>query len=392
MTTSTPDLVPETAAPPRMAVIDAPPWREALARLERHPFQQLQLASREKFHTAMLAHVLSHPRIGRPVFEEITEQSVATDLRAVCEHASMDLIIVPAGGTVSDPWIGVVEMKYGTRLHSDQLHKYAAKIERHRRQTGGDDPKRLLISLFEPRVPGGIRKIGFRRIDLLDEVLRAVAERCVRLNGDDGDALVRLWVDYLENIRVLRAHLEHLGTNADPEFGTALRPTKLRGLFEEQRLLPSRDRLVEALGADLSKKAHPLVVVSNTHGNPLVETNFWPVTGVAVKYGLQWQAGNLKLFVSFEGRRCRDEAAREQTLKSLADRLRAITEDAVDWGENTPWSCNRTGRFRSVTVLKWDPWGDVSDRPREFAVLARALREDGECRRIVVELIERGSA
>ena len=325
----------------------------------------------------MLAHVLSHPGIGRAVFEEIAGASVPTDLRGVCEHASLDLVVVPAGRTAAAPWLGVIEMKYASRLHDEQLHRYAAKIRRRRSRTQSGDPARLLISLFEPRLAREIDRTGFVRVDLLGEVLRAVQKRTDQLDGGDDDALVRLWVRYLKSIRTLRTHLQDLGPAADPEFGAALQPTKLRGLFQEQRLLPTRDRLVEELGVDLTRKTRPAVVVGNMHGHPLVETNIWPSKGRSVKYGLQWQAGNLKLFISFRRKRCRDEASREQALESLADRLRAITEDDVDWGENTSWSCNRTGRFRSVTVLKWDPWGDVSDRPRVRGVGAGAARGRG---------------
>ena len=362
-------------------------WRPALDRLKRHPFQQLQLAGREKFHTAMLAHVLSHPRIGPAVFEEIAGRAAPGPLRGICEHDSMDLIVVSAGGEVGDPWHAVIEMKYATRLHGQQLKKYAEKIRRRRQEVA---PARLLVSLFAPRSDDEIAGTGFERVDLFGGVLAAVRSRVAQLGDADEDGLIRLWVRYLEDVAVQREALVALGTDEALEFGAALAVTKLKGLFEEQRLLPTRMALEEQMTGGSGRKSVPLVVAGNTRGNPLLETNFFPVSGVNVKYGLQWQSGNLKLFVSFEDRNCPCESERGKTLKALADRLREVTRGRVDWPDDAgPWVLNKTGKFRSITVMRWDPWGDVRARPREFVVLAEALRDDDVCRSAVVRLIER---
>ena len=86
---------------------------------------------------------------------------------------------------------------------------------------------------------------------------------------------------------------------------------KLKGIFERYRLnlikksiedelsIDLKDKLIE--GAEIWKKPEPeknYIIIGNTHGNASI--SFVLKTERKNSYGIQWQAGSVKIFIQFE--------------------------------------------------------------------------------------------
>ncbi|MFH2053031.1 MAG: hypothetical protein ABIK96_11245 [bacterium] len=349
-------------------VPDSSQWRT----FTDHPFHELALSDREKFHTGFLK--LAIERLGtmgfaRQVFPGLPDGVLTVRL----EKDSIDLLIEVRdhdGGPVTGA--GIVEVKFKTGLHGDQIKRYKIKLSKQAAYCQADIHC-YLVSLFPP-IPGRdtsrARVLNFAR-----DVAPALASALDRASGLEPDdrALFAIWLGFLQSLEPVLDHFDSTALGALPEYPRMLDRARLRGIFERQRLLAVRDQ-VGALPAGLQSR------IANTHGNALIE--FFGTEGI-FSYGLQWQGGILKLFIAIKhaSKVALYDEARRVALKAL----RSVILERCPYLRLVPDNpINKSGKFRSITLAGWDIWSDCRERPPDIRTILAALARD-DCREIIRE-------
>lgn len=293
----------------------------AFRNIRKHPFTLISLSDREKFHTGMLAFTINQIDASvRPALLNALWGGEETDYGAFerqpgplafVEEKSVDLV-VKLGGTIQ-LW---AEVKFKTTLSDNQLEKYQSKL-----------PPGAIGALFAlftgvEDIPVGFQEIAFHK-RIVDQKMKILEG----LTDPDSRTLVRLWIEYLENIAILTEYLASCGTRPIiySGFSNQLGELKLRGVFEHYRYCLLR-RLIADRYQIAGRLKVPRTSQFNSHGNAAIEHFFVEdeedkavPDSRHLSFGLQLQAGALKLFVVAKGGR--DLEKRDQRLKLLLDRV-----------------------------------------------------------------------
>lgn len=337
-----------------------------------HPFTLLGLSDREKFHTGFLAYTINKfgASIAEKVFAGVVASSWQNNPKALVEYNSIDLLLCRCDeygkeicGTLDGQCmphrnvIVLAEVKLKTDLHDDQIERYREKYP---------GKPVLLISLF-PTTEGEKTK----RFDLCD--MQGIIDECLYSADADTKALFSLWGTYLGHLKVVRDYFVSQGhSKIDQEIVKGLRKIKLIGIFQRYRFaLVNKDMekaKSESTKLDDSDKRNIEIKIENTHAESLIEIFcFVKITGGIYKFGVQWQANNLKLFI--ETKEKNDNNARnvrDGVLQNIAAKVEP---------ENT--GLERNGRFRSIFFLeKWIVMEDIKGKGGDlFHLFECALRE-----------------
>ena len=140
---------------------------------------------------------------------------------------------------------------------------------------------------------------------------------------------------------------------------------RLKGSFERHRY----GLVVDAIKDEVEEENGELIKLFNTHGNTAIDIKF--KLNDRYCYGLQWQAKALKLFLEdcqFNNR----NDQRDTVLQELAEK------ELQESSGNNPVRLNRNGRFRSVTLRRWDVMQDISGRATEIKQMLSFLRKHRE--------------
>ena len=350
----------------RLMTIDIQQAIEAGNRLRNHPYTLLHLSDREKFHTGFLAFCLKRYK---PTFfySMFGRRDPLPDLLVDVEYQSMDIVVRES----KDPkiYLAAAEVKLKTDLHDDQVRKYRKKIGKH--------AVARVIGLFPPTEANEqeLKQRGFPYEGLTEKIPGWVEEQIRGESDPEIKCIFTLWVGYLRDLGVLRSYFVEKGTESiGQDIVDALDDIKLKGIFERYRhgLITSQLqdlRFREELGKDGEGKG-PLDI-GNSHGNGILDLYTIPrpkKKGEGVQMGLQWQAGQLKLFVHHK----KDSESRNKLLKGIAEKIKSSGK--LDF-EVKP---NKEGRFRSVTLIDkgWDILkDDISDKHQTLREVYEMLDE-----------------
>lgn len=194
--------------------------------------------------------------------------------------------------------------------------------------------------------------------------------------------MIRLWIQYLEPIQVLTRYIEKIGVksvewtgNSCGSFSDNLYRIKLKGIFEHYRHSLFRQEVEKFI----TKEDGTLIPNQfNSHGNSGIEYVVYPFDHQInrdrtlhptdaighLRYGLQWQAGSLKLSIDVEQDNFySEEWALSKNLnlgdvrRTRAGKLKALHEVFVtrDWAiADLRQDKNLVTKFKSYTIEKWD--------------------------------------
>jgi hypothetical protein len=318
-----------------------------VTRLLEHPFTIIGLSDREKFHTGLLAHTLrSFLRIDRDLGIELISKLWGTDnslaelqnaekIEVFVEEKSVDL-----GIRTEKEVILFAEMKLKTRLADHQLREYRAKY-----------PRAVGVVLGLLREPTGQSDISSRPFPRIVSQLLEVKPFAKYLSEADADSviLIRMWREYLMSLSDLAVQFEMaaLAELMDPnKLEEMLRSLKLKGIFESYRYRLIRSKL-ERL------KTSAAIREFNTNGNAGLHMFY----SGGLPFGLQWQAGSLKLFVEDPTyKKGRVSKRRDELLQNLT------REFCREFGLNQLEKLNRNGKFRSASVERWNIFENCEER------------------------------
>ena len=362
----------------------------ALKKLKEHPYTQIQLSDREKFHTGMLKITLDVFQKG--AYSEIFDADFAKDLytsesqkiETCLEENSVDLSIKKGKEVYA-----IIESKFKTGLHYSnyknrrvsQLTKYAL-----------NNPKTkhgFVVSLFpeqnedlkiSPEENAQIKV--FKKRTYTDHVLRFLKNTSSKLPDDPRVPLITLWTSYLKDLKIVvdefefkNIKLEGISNNEDVK--KLLSEVKLKGVFEGFRMSQVKQELEKELkekntikqvlqtGAQIWKKPdteNNYIILGNTHGNAslsLVMTD----EHKSISYGIQWQSGIVKVFIQPEGKnleKWRKDNTWGKLRQEILENLIALFKNKWDEDE---MKINKEGKFRSITVMKKELFTDISAMP-----------------------------
>lgn len=358
---------------------------EAFKNLKIHPFTELQLSDREKFHTGMLKFILDNTT--KNLYSEIFRTDFdKQNLSSQLEKNSVDLLIT----NNNSPYI-IVEAKFKTGIHQtkskgriiSQLQKYAE-----------DNPqveKGFLISLFKElnedtlKVENNENIKYFKNITFTGEILDSIKS----LDGSEWDdrnhgVLIQLWIDYLKNLKVIvdyvvDSQLNILGVNSDFNvFKKYSDELKLSGLFERYRLCLILDKISFFLTDNNYKKSiEDFGKIDNTHGNALLEfpMDFKnPSNNLFKSYGIQWQTDKLKFFVVMDNHRLDDEIekTREDYLLRIGKELQLLIKKDKS---KINGKINRKGKFRSINIYERSMFDEVNDMPKMILKILNKIED-----------------
>jgi len=391
--------------------------------LIKHPFTSIQLSDKEKFHTGMLKIMLD--TIGEPAYACVFGNEFTKELYSnngtpliLLEQGSIDMVIKKSLKNVEKNTIfAIIESKFKTGLHyskvkgeyRDQLTKYAYS------KTGLKAKDGFVISLFKEneedlkienipaqKVPKlkiykPLQFIGFDFIFLQKEIIRYN-----ELNKDkpgvlDQVALIKMWLNYLKNLsEVVNFFVEKKFKDiSNDNFENDLKKIKLKGVFERYRLkliekkllekINTQEQLKESLKRGASFENIPnaennFIIIKNTNGNESLLLALNSEEGhKKFYYGIEWQAGSVKVFIKWnlsslnEINQVSDELKqkREEALIFLIEKLEqnlkhddiltgVIKKDKAINGKVNKLS-HRNSVFKSVTIIKKNVFQDIED-------------------------------
>jgi len=324
-----------------------PELKTAISRLKEHPFTLIGLADREKFHTGLLAHALrcSIDRDRGSAIDIVSELwgdhiaasqlQRAQKIEVFVEEGSVDLGIRVDGDVAY-----FAEMKLKTGLADHQLKKYKHKHP---------DACGVVLGLFSEET--GHEDIASRKFpDIISSSFKMppISDELDEAK-QDSLILLRMWKDYLSALANVSGQFEKAGLGpieGAERLKEDLRTLKLKGVFEAFRY-----RLILA---EVQKRNCPgSAEIFNTHGNAGIHFKF----DRDMPFGLQWQAGALKLFVE-------DPRFKNGVSSDLRDaRLEQLAEKYVShFGLAKRILLGRPGKFRSVTVDRWSIFEPCKER------------------------------
>lgn len=367
---------------------------DAFKKLQDHPYTLISLSDREKFHTGMLAFMINKLDQTSKVFmiEQLWDVALPQDegeIIAEVEWQSIDLIVRQNKKIVL--W---AEAKFKTTLGREQIQKYKDKLPKEAKSA-----KAILLALFTGVDPasGGIDEVAFH-----DAIIEHQDLILTRLEGDH-KTLIRMWIQYLEAIQVLTRYIEKIGINSvewtgngHGSFSDNLYRIKLKGIFEHYRHSVFRKEAETLIKEQIDENVGLLIPNQfNSHGNSGIEYVVYPFNDQTnpdrklhpddvnghMRYGLQWQAGSLKLSIDVE----KDAFYSKQWAKSkklkLAD-VRSVRDDKLHslYGKflARQWAAEGLGRngksgtkFKSYTIAKWDIFNpQLGEEPATLQALA----------------------
>lgn len=362
----------------------------AFEALQNHPFTFISLADREKFHTGMLAFTINelaekekleflNSLWGVENCERLKANSEKKLIAAV-EQNSVDLVVkrvgkenTKTGDRKVDEVLFWAEMKFKTTLSERQISDYKAK---HPNAIGA------LFALFT-----GVESLptNFREVCFHEKVTSAKSTILGGVVNSDSKTLVRLWIEYLENIKTLTDFIKSNTTPIhEPDFRQDLHRIKLKGIFEHYRLslfskivrAKLKDNGTAWVEADINQ--------FNSHGNSGIEHVMFPffekdsANGKDYRYGLQWQSNALKLFVCVETGQLGD--VDNSRLEHLLHNLKKINLAAADRALTI--SCGK--KFRSYTIATWDIFNSDLDDVAEKYVKRLVYLAGGDCKAVMI--------
>lgn len=323
---------------------------QELSRLQNHPFNLIGLADREKFHTGMLGFLLnSLLEYDNEIFQDLClrlwpgKPGIETQNETIIlvEEKGIDLVIMHAGSVTH--W---AEMKLKTGLGNEQIQRYEKKHP---------DSKGVLLGLFPEN--SGSEKTQFRSFpEIISDFLQPPTLRSIAKAGLDDDrvTLIRMWSEYLSLVGRIATDFGNCGVDKIEkglEIRQQLRNIKLLGIFERYRY-SLVERNLDRLHRNVVTK------LFNTNGNAGIELE---IAG-DFPYGLQWQAGALKFFVidpNYKNGKITEE--RDALLQHLSTKYL----EHFNLPQNK--KLNQMGKFRSITVQRWDVLDDCNGRARFLA-------------------------
>ena len=397
--------------------------------LEKHPFTQIQLSDREKFHTGMLKLTLdlfqkeAYEGIFGKKFANNLFTSEVKEIETCLEENSVDLSIKK-----DEKVFAIIESKFKTGLHYSnykgekisQLEKYA--LNNPKTEHGfvvslfPEEEEDLKIQSKQKAKIHEFKKIRFTK-EVLDYLKGLAAEdRWEKIQDDPSKPLIILWKSYLEGLEEIlnlfeknKNPLDRITFKEEKEdIKSCLSNIKLKGVFEGYRMnqvkinlqieIKNESELIKKLhdGAKVWKKPDPennFIILGNTHGNAsmsLVMTN----EDETISYGIQWQAGNVKVFIQPEGKLVSDwkndkkkldeenkkrdkKSENTPTLGWLAKREKALNDlkdEVCKEIETTEVKLNKEGKFRSFTLFKRDVLiDDLRDMPKKVLKILKIL-------------------
>lgn len=307
-----------------------------LSELQSHPFNLIGLADREKFHTGMLAFTLrSFLEHDEELFFDLVselwnqrfEKCSIDKIHVEVEHSGIDLVIATDG--VVTHW---AEMKLKTGLSDQQIRRYEDKYP---------NSASVLLGLFPEQT--GSKKTVYRSFPtLVSRHITGLPNDRLRNSGlsEDRLVLISMWVKYLSGLARLSDTFVVAGLEEIPDankVSSLLRRIKLRGIFERYRY-----NLIQEQMSNPQSPVQPQLF--NSNGNAGLDIRI----EASLPYGLQWQAGALKLFVEDpDFKKGNATPERDSRLVELA----ANFCDHFDLERNT--RLNASGKFRSITVRRW---------------------------------------
>lgn len=321
-----------------------------LSQLQDHPFNLIGLADREKFHTGMLSFLLNslleHDEV---LFRELVLRlwQINTDLpetnatTVVVEKNGIDLAIL--NGSIVTHW---AEVKLKTGLGNEQIQRYEKK---HPKSNG------VLLGLFPEDT--GSDKTEFRSFPKVISEFLHPSKLASIANSElqtDRFVLIKMWSEYLTLLSKLADHFVSRNfeiVEKSDEIRQLLRNIKLLGIFERYRY-----GLIACELAQIQKKIAPELF--NSNGNAGIHLQ---IAG-EFPYGLQWQAGALKFFV-IDPNYIKGNPAdkRDAILYELSSQY--IGHFKLPLSNKL----NQKGKFRSVTVQRWDILHDCKGRAQFLA-------------------------
>lgn len=372
----------------------------ALRELKEHPYTQIQLSDREKFHTGMLKITLdvfqkeAYSEIFGADFAKGLYKSEVQEIETCLEEKSVDLSIKNCKKVYA-----IIESKFKTGLHYSnyknrrvsQLTKYAL-----------NNPKTehgFVVSLFPEQKEEDLEispeektqiKV-FEKKTYTDDVLRFLKNTNSKLPDDPRVPLITLWTSYLKDLKIVVDEFKSIkleGISNNENVKKLLSEAKLKGVFEGFRMSQVKQKLEGILhdtikqdlqtGAQIWKKPdteNNYIILGNTHGNAslsLVMTD----EHKSISYGIQWQAGKVKVFTQPEGENLKkwqkDKAWSEQRQKTLENLIKLFESK---WSKYE-MKINKEGKFRSITVMEKELFADISDMPGKLIPFLKILRDN----------------
>ena len=359
---------------------------QAFENLKTHPFTELQLSDREKFHIGMLKFVLenSTKNLYKDFFKtDFDKQKLSSHL----EKDSVDLLITDNTNNNS-PYI-IVEAKFKSGIHNttykgkcmSQLQKYV--------ETNPDAKKGFLVSLFKELNTDKLKIESqkkesikyFKNITFTGEILESIKSLDkTEWNGPNNAILIQFWIDYLKNLKVILdyvegRHLNSLNNNSDCQFKKDSDELKLSGLFERYRLSLVLEKINLFLLQNKDEKSiEDFGKIDNTHGNALLEFSFDfknPPYSNFKSYGIQWQMDKLKFFVNIDKLNEVDKDREKYLSKKGRELQLLIKKDKSELNEKV----NRKGKFRSINIYERSMFDDINDMPEKILKILNKIDE-----------------
>lgn len=350
---------------------------DAFEKLQKHPYTLISLSDREKFHTGMLAFMINKLDQRSKVFVikqlwGVALEQDAGEIIAEVEWQSIDLIVRQNKKIVL--W---AEAKFKTTLSRGQIQKYKEKLPKQAK-----DAKAILLALFTEVDPasGGTDEVAFQNVIIEHKELILA-----HLEGDY-KVLIRLWIEYLEKIQVLTRYIKEIEVNSvewagnsHGSFSDNLYQIKLKGIFEHYRHSVFRNEVEKLIKEQIDENVGLLIPNQfNSHGNSGIEYVVYPFDAQKnrnrklhpdnanghMRYGLQWQAGSLKLSIDVAKDSFYTEPWAKSNKLKLAN-VRSTRDDklhslygkflALKWADERLGRNNKSGtKFKSYTIAKWD--------------------------------------
>ena len=373
--------------------------------LVKHPFTQIQLSDREKFHTGMLKLTLD--LFQKEAFESIFGTVFANELytaepkiQTCLEENSVDLSIKK-----DKKVFAIVESKFKTGLHYSnyngekvsQLEKYALNnpevtygfvvslFPEEEEDLTISSGKKTKIENFAP-LRYTVQVLDYLKANPYlkeDKPLHVEKDRWEKIQDDPSISLIALWKSYLEELAKIVGRFEN---NKDLKKITSddaklLSIIKLKGVFEGYRMNQVKIKLQEVIKdeSELIKKLQDgakvwktpdaennYIILGNTHGAAsmsLVMTD----EHESISYGIQWQAGSVKVFIQHE---------KKITSSWLAIREVALSELSKALGGPEINNKNKKSKFKSFTLSKKDVLtDDIHKMDSHLIKILKTLRQ-----------------
>ena len=321
-----------------------------------------------------------------------------SEIKTCLEEYSVDLSIKNG-----EKVFAIFESKFKTGLHYskmkiegesqdvNQLEKYARK--------NSNTEYGFVISLFEEEKLEidikGVAITEFTPLTFTNQILKFL----LCFNYEDYDdptiALVELWISYLKELKIVVDEFEKIqleGISNHKEVKKLLTDIKLKGIFERHRLNiikniiknniedliieeDLKNKLME--GAKIWGKPEPennYIIIGNTHGNASISFVF--KTEKENSYGIQWQAGSVKIFIDIPVVEMRKD--RHKQLNSLVGELKNLkyVEGKADMLiEDLKFAeINEKNKFQSITIIKKEIFEDIRKMPDTLIRILKILK------------------